>query len=609
MHVSEFLRVYPMRAPQIMWFLGAGASFAANIPTAGTMIWDFKRRLYCTEKRVPLATCQDLSDPVLQARLQDYCDGTGLYPPPGGDDEYAAYFEAVYPREDLRRRYIQEKVSGGTPSHGHLVLAALLKLQRARVIWTTNFDRVVEDAAAKILGSSGQLVVATPDTPQLAREALLEERGPLYVKLHGDFHSRRLKNTPEELQTQDRVLRDTLVDACRRGGLAVAGYSGRDHSVMDALDDGVGDGEGYPLGHFWFHRGPGAPAPRVRRLVERAHAVGIDAHVIPLDTFDELLGDLWHQIENVPPDLAALFDHRRRRLSDVPLPPTNGGFPVIRLNAVPLRQIPAVCRLVACGVGDTREVRDAVELAGVPLLTARRRAGVIAFGRDEDARAALGPHEITRFDLHAIEPRRLAYDSSEHGLIRDALVAALTRERPVVSRGRRRDRPLLVANPAGSRPELLERLTRAAGTLGGFVPRVRGTPLPWAEAMRFRLDYRLGRTWLLVEPTIWIGDTDQEDARSLGADFRRERLAARRNRGVNDVLDAWVALLAAGQPEASVRAFGFDGGGIDAVFTLLGATAYSRREGADRRPGSRTSGRGDHRPESDPRPAGAGGRP
>ena len=41
--LGEFLRLYPARAPQLMWFLGAGASAGAGIPTAWEMIWEFKR--------------------------------------------------------------------------------------------------------------------------------------------------------------------------------------------------------------------------------------------------------------------------------------------------------------------------------------------------------------------------------------------------------------------------------------------------------------------------------------------------------------------------------------------------------------------------------------
>src|SRR5689334_15216976 len=94
--------------------------------------------------------------------------------------------------------------------------------------------------------------------PRVAREAMTEGRWPLIVKLHGDFQSRKLKNTEEELRAQDKDLRRCFVEACVRQGLAVVGYSGRDASVMDALDEAVSGGHGFPGGLFWFSR-PGSP--------------------------------------------------------------------------------------------------------------------------------------------------------------------------------------------------------------------------------------------------------------------------------------------------------------------------------------------------------------
>lgn len=593
MDVADFLRIYHVRAPQVMWFLGAGASAAANIPTAGYMIWDFKRRLYCAAQRVPLAACQDVGDPVLQAKLQDHFDATGAFPAAGADDEYAAFFEAVYPRDADRRRYIEDRVATGTPSHGHLVLAALCKLNLARVIWTTNFDRVVEDAAAAVFGSSGRLITATLDTPDLARQALTEGRGPLLVKLHGDFHSRRLKNTSAELQAQDRKLRDALVDACRRGGLAVVGYSGRDHSVMDALEDALEEGNGFPQGLFWFHRGPWAPAPRVERLVARARSAGVEAHIIPLETFDELLGDLWDQTERIPADLAARFDRRAARVTDVPLPPPGGDYPIIRLNALPLSALPSVCRLVACSVGGTREARAAVERAGVPVLVGRRRQGVLAFGRDADVRSAFAPHGITRFDLHRIEPRRLAFESAEHGLLLDALVQAFARERPVVAMHRGRERRLLVAAPDGPRAELLAVLGKAAGSVCGVLA---GTELAWAEAVRVRLDFRAGHPWILLEPTIWVEPTDDATAFEAGRAFRLARLAGRFNRTANAILDAWAHVLSGGGAADTIRAVGIDADGVDAGFVVGHRTAYSRRQIAvSRRAAQQRAGHGARR--------------
>jgi hypothetical protein len=104
--VSHFARIFPLRAPNVMWLLGAGASASAGVPTADHMVWEFKRAIYCTEQHVSISTASDLGDTRLLARIQQYLDGTGRFPPARSAEEYPAYFEAVYPSEADRRRHI-----------------------------------------------------------------------------------------------------------------------------------------------------------------------------------------------------------------------------------------------------------------------------------------------------------------------------------------------------------------------------------------------------------------------------------------------------------------------------------------------------------------------
>jgi NAD-dependent SIR2 family protein deacetylase len=151
MNLPDFLRQYEIRSPNVMWFLGAGASAAAGIPTAFNMIWDFKRTLYCSAQRVPISSCSDLGNPALRAKLQQYFDTTGSFPPENADEEYSHYFKTTYQNEQDRRRYIDRLVASGSPSFGHLALAALMRLDKARLVWTTNFDRMVEDGAVEVL--------------------------------------------------------------------------------------------------------------------------------------------------------------------------------------------------------------------------------------------------------------------------------------------------------------------------------------------------------------------------------------------------------------------------------------------------------------------------
>ena len=132
MDTADFLRLYPIRSPNIQWFFGAGAFAAAGISTAFHMIWDFKRTLYC----------------------------------------------------------------------------------------------------------------AAPE------------------------------------------LRHALIESCKRYGLAVVGYSGRDQSVMDALETAIDGGRGFPSGLFWFHRSESSCSPRITDPIEKSTPEGIDAHLVHSDTSD-----------------------------------------------------------------------------------------------------------------------------------------------------------------------------------------------------------------------------------------------------------------------------------------------------------------------------------
>ena len=231
---DDFARRFAMRAPNLMWFVGAGASASAGVPTAGDMIWDFKQRLFVSQRHATGKSVTDLASPAIRAQLQQHVDSLGNLPAAGSDDEYAAMFEAVFPAERDRQAYIAAKVDGAKPSYGHIALASFMKDGRCRIVWTTNFDPLNADACARVYGTTGALTVGTLDAPSVAHGAIADNRYPLEVKLHGDFRSRRLKNTSDELREQDQRFRQLLTTSCTRFGLVVAGYSGRDRSVMEA---------------------------------------------------------------------------------------------------------------------------------------------------------------------------------------------------------------------------------------------------------------------------------------------------------------------------------------------------------------------------------------
>ncbi len=565
---DDFARRFSLRAGNLMWLLGAGASASAGVPTASDMVWEFKQQLFISQRRVSPHTVSDLSNPAVRAQLQAHIDSSAHLPPSGAPDEYAALFEAAYPAEADRRTYLDAKMAGAKPSYGHLALATLMRANLARLVWTTNFDSLVADACANVYGSTGYLTTVALDAPEQAAQLISEGRWPIEVKLHGDFRSRRLKNTDDELRHQDVRLRQVLVESCRRFGLVVVGYSGRDDSVMSALEEALEVDGAYPAGLFWLHRGEDSPLPRVGQLLEHAVNKGVEAAMVKVENFDEALRDLIRIQEGIDTKVLDSFAVGRRRWSAARHPSGRRGWPVVRLNALPIIQMPNLCRRVVCKVGGYAEVLAAVEQAGVDVLVARTRAGVLAFGADTDVRRTFERYGITVFDLHTIDPKRLRYESGERGLLRAALTRAIERHRGLDAI-RRRSTDLL----APSDPNDVEwmPLKSLVGDINGIV---RDHPeLSWREGIGITLGWADDRLWLLVNPrTVFDGITDSNKA--AAADLARERTVKRYNRQLNDLITYWADFLAG--DGAELRALGVDDG-VEAVFRLSSDTGFSWR--------------------------------
>jgi hypothetical protein len=567
MDLATFARTYDVRAPRIAWFLGAGASVAAGIATAGQMTRHFKALVYATEKAISLAGL-DLADPSVNRRIQSYFSSDPSTPREGTDEEYSYYFERAYPSAADRRGFIEKAIATGRPGFGHTALAALMAVNKVGVIWTTNFDRLVEDAGAAVLGTTRTLTVGTLDSVAVATAALTGDRFPFYGKIHGDFQSDRLKNLSSELQNQDATLRAGMAATAGRFGLAIAGYSGRDASVMEALRNGLKQPKPYPEGLYWFVRGD--PHPVVKPFLADAVAAGVDAHLIEFETFDELLGVLLSPI-TLPSQIAAKLEALRPavRLTPFRIPPTRKGtFPVVRFNALEVERFPQAARRIDCEIGGTAEVRKTFEASTARAVGHRRNNGVVAFGFDADIDVALRPHRIKSKDIAPLDP--LGH-SSDLGLLYDAIGRALVRDRPLMldKRGR-----LIYVDPARANEPTLKPIKDVTGDLTGTIP---GTTLPWSEAVEISLEEHLDRIWLVFEPSIWAARVVADDkARTKRVTFIKERGVRRYNDKSNALIAAWAGILGSAAPLA---AYGLaPGDGIDAEFSISPTTAFARQE-------------------------------
>ena len=563
---DDFARRFSIRAKNLMWFLGAGASASAGLPTAMDMIWVFKHSLFLSQNPGAGYASSNLSDPVVRNRIDAHLKSMDGLPPPGAPNEYAALFEAAYPAESDRRTVLDAKLSGAKPSYGHMALGTLMRHGQSRVVWTTNFDTLVADACAKVYGTTSALTSIDLDSASQAQQLLADERWPIEIKLHGDFRSRRLKNTDDELRQQDAHLRSILVDSCKRFGLIVCGYSGRDDSILDTLEEAITHENSFSAGFFWLHRGDDPPLPRVADLMGRGVANNVEAAIVRVENFDETLRDLVRLSNDTDTAELDQFARKHRHWSPAPLQRDDRrGWPVVRLNALPVIDAPTQCRRLDCDIGGTGEVRDAVTQAGVDVLAVRSQVGVLAFGADEDVRIAFDSHGIREFDLHTFDARRQWYDSTERGLLGDALNRAIGRCR-ALSRVHRR--AFVPAEPDDSTWNRLRDIT------GPLIGNVKTAPdLQWREGISVRLDWANDRLWLLVEPrTVFEGIT--ESNKTAAADCARERTIRRYNHVVNDLIDFWSRHLA--QDGKEMRAFN-TGAGVDAVFRLSPITCFSRK--------------------------------
>ena len=597
---ADLARSFAQRTHQLAWLLGAGCSASAGVPTATDMILDFKKRLYCAATRTVPGEV-DVSDPLWAERITCYFDDSNGFPPTGDPQEYAAAFEAAYPEARDRSSYVSDAVKRGTPSYAHRVLASLITCGLVRCMFTTNFDPLIERATAvadDLLPPERQahLTVGALDTVERAERCVREASWPLLVKLHGDYQSERLKNIPQELRSQDDRLRRVFIEALTRFGLVVVGYSGRDDSIMDALEEVVSADSPMPAGLWWVAKPDTLLLPRVTSLLELAATSGVEVRLVNSENFDELAGDIEREID-LPRPLREHVQRVRPKPLVVPVDlPSSGSalFPIVRCSALELLGVPDKAREVTLDSPiTTAEARRAIKATGVWATVVSLGRKLLVFGPDdgiEQAFAAFGGELGTAVPLNPVD------NSSDLGLLYDAIARAVVRGRSLRPLLSRRGHTAVVLSPDTSQTPGLARARRGTlrdlqrayrDPLTGLVPRI---DCPFAEAIRLRIEFRNRRWWFVYEPYTWVdlprlGETDQpaidqiptspqSAPKDIAADWRRERWARRYNAHWNEIIAAWAKLIAP-RPETDLCAHSFEGEGVNAVFRVSGTTAWS----------------------------------
>ena len=280
-----------------------------------------------------------------------------------------------------------------------------MKMGLCRCIWTTNFDKLIEDAVAKLNNSTGEIIVSTLESQNLARDAINNERWPLLVKLHGDFQSENIKNIEIEL-SQDKEYRALLLEQCKRYGLVVIGYSGRDNSIMDVFDEALASGNGFPHGLYWLLKIGDKPCSRLQELIKKAQDLNINADIIEIQNFDETMSDLFKQFDDIPEDIKKYLNNKMPKATFPPMLPQGKGFPVIRLNALPI-EIPLNASIIDCEIGGNKDIREVIKQKHGNIAAIRRKEGVIGFGRKDELEKVFNDYKIKSIKGYNIDDERI----------------------------------------------------------------------------------------------------------------------------------------------------------------------------------------------------------
>ncbi|WJN52529.1 SIR2 family protein [Pseudomonas asiatica] len=257
--------------------VGSGVSRSAGIQTG----WEITMELV---KRWGIATGAGDQDDWLSW----YVAQTSEQP------NYSKLLERLAATQTERRAIIQgflepneQEAEDGLklPTRAHRAIANMVKTGHIRVIVTTNFDRLMENALRDV--GIEPTVVSSADS--FAGAEPLTHSTCYILKIHGDYKDARILNTDDELGDYPPAFNTLLDRIIDEFGLIVAGWSGEwDHALRAAFIRAPS--RRYPT--YWLARG--RPSEHGHELITQRRATvvnGLDA-----DTFFE---DLSFKLETI----------------------------------------------------------------------------------------------------------------------------------------------------------------------------------------------------------------------------------------------------------------------------------------------------------------------
>lgn len=250
--------------------LGAGAAKASGIRTGEEMMREW--RAYLLEKG---ATYRFDCARELGLEEKDYLylfeDGYTLK-----NDDYFTLFDLRFAgAPNIAYAYLEKEMEGKYPSYGYFPLAMLLSNTENRLVITTNFDTLLEDALYTYTFKHPMVV----GHESLASYIGSNSRHPVIAKIHRDLLFRPF-NRKEDMDKLRSEWEQPLRNALSRYIPIVIGYAGGDHTFMSLL-------EKIELnGIYWCYLG-GTPSKSIEDTVARHNG-----YLVKILGFDEIMFQL-----------------------------------------------------------------------------------------------------------------------------------------------------------------------------------------------------------------------------------------------------------------------------------------------------------------------------
>ena len=324
LQLDEFLRSIKQNidTPHSL-LLGAGASIESGIPSAADCIWDWKREIYLSKNPGSIGNFDNSKSEAVRRVIQRWIDAQNIYPAENSLEEYSYFAERAYPIADDRRKYFQHLVANHDPSLGYHLISLLALENIIKSVWTTNFDGLTLKCAHQY-SPLVPIEITAATSERIYRGDVDKEL--LCIALHGDYKYGALKNTEQELDSQDGELAKALLHELTNRDLIVVGYSGRDQSLMDALTQVYSQKGAGKL--FWCGYGSNVPS-KVETLIRTANQYGRAAFYIPTEGFDSTFYAIARHCMSENKEFLEKVDNIKKKLS-ITLEPRHSGF--IQLN-------------------------------------------------------------------------------------------------------------------------------------------------------------------------------------------------------------------------------------------------------------------------------------